>query len=84
MNKWMRTTVAGLASLALCAVFGTVLLVYAKPFSDQTYSLAMTWETEAMPDGWVYDQKGWTATGASPAWSPQERPSISPAPWRRR
>ncbi len=60
MNKWMRTTVAGLASLALCAVFGTVLLVYAKPFSDQTYSLAMTWETEAMPDGWVYDQKGWT------------------------
>lgn len=56
----MRTAIVVPVSLALCAVFGAVLLVYARPFSGQTYSLSMTWETEAIPDDWVYDQKGWT------------------------
>ena len=27
---------------------------------DQVYDLSLTWEGEAVPDGWVYDQKGWT------------------------
>ncbi len=44
--------------LELC--FADVFLVYALPIEDETYYLSLdSWEGEAVPDDWVYDQKGW-------------------------
>lgn len=54
---------AALISLALCAGFGWALGVFWKPMDHPIYDLSMqNWngETEAVPDDWVYDQKGWT------------------------
>ena len=45
--------------LVLCAVFSTVLLAYTRPMEDKIYDLSLTWEGEAVPDDWVYNQKGW-------------------------
>ena len=46
---------------ALCAAFGAALGVFWDPMSDRIYDLSMPyWEGEAVPEDWVYDQKGWT------------------------
>ena len=46
---------------ALCAAFGAALGVFWDPMSDRIYDLSMQyWEGEAVPEDWVYDQKGWT------------------------
>ncbi|MGN1004629.1 MAG: GHKL domain-containing protein [Oscillospiraceae bacterium] len=47
-------------SLALCAAFAAVLLVYSRPMEDAVYDLSMTCQEAAIPADWVYDQKGWT------------------------
>ncbi len=52
-------TAAILLSLGLCVLFGGTLLRYTRPMEDAIYDLAMTWEGEAEPENWVYDQKGW-------------------------
>lgn len=45
---------------ALCAAFGAALGIFWDPMSDQIYDLSMQyWESEAVPEDWVYDQKGW-------------------------
>lgn len=59
MKKWGRLGAAVL-TLMLCAVFGRLLLKCMKPMEDRVYNLSLTWEGEAVPEGWVYDQKGWT------------------------
>lgn len=59
MKKWTRFGAAALLALALCAAFGRVLTVYYQPMESAAYDLSLSWEGEAMPDGWVYDQKGW-------------------------
>lgn len=47
--------------LMICAVFTGVLLAYTRPMEDKIYNLSLTWEnSEAVPDDWVYDQKGWS------------------------
>lgn len=47
--------------LALCLLFGCVLFVYTVPMQDASYDLSLDWEGgEAPPEGWQYDQKGWT------------------------
>lgn len=51
---------AAALALLLCALFGGVLLQYTRPMEDADYDLSLAWEGEGMPDGWVYDQKGWT------------------------
>ena len=49
------------ALLALCVMFGAALGIFWNPMSGQTYDLSMQyWEGEAVPEDWVYDQKGWT------------------------
>lgn len=48
------------ACLLLCAVFTAILLAYTRPLDDHIYDLSLTWEGEAVPDDWIYDQKGWT------------------------
>lgn len=47
-------------SFAICAVFLVVLLAYVRPMKDGTYDFSLTWEGEAIPTDWVYDQKGWS------------------------
>ena len=59
MRKWMRLGAAVL-TLTLCVVFGGLLWKCMRPMEDQVYDLSLTWEGEAVPEGWVYDQKGWT------------------------
>ena len=42
-------------------VFGGLLLNCMRPMEDRAYDLSlMSWEGEGVPEGWVYDQKGWT------------------------
>lgn len=41
-------------------MFGGLLLNCMKPMENRAYDLSLMWAGEAMPEGWVYDQKGWT------------------------
>lgn len=59
MKKWMRPGAVILA-LTLCAVSAALLLSRMRPAEDRVYDLSLGWKTEAMPEDWVYDQKGWT------------------------
>ena len=59
MKKWTRLW-AAILTLTLCLMFGGLLLNCMKPMEDRAYDLSLMWAGEAMPEGWVYDQKGWT------------------------
>ena len=67
-RAWVIAAAAAL--LILCGILGWELFRYALPAGDDVvYDLSMMWEGEAMPDGWEYDQKGWTVfaqEGAEP------------------
>lgn len=63
MNRWTRFGAAVILTLTLCAAFGSVLMTYCRPMENAVYDLSLVWTTEAIPDDWVYDQKGWTAPG---------------------
>ncbi len=60
MNRWTRFVAAVILTLMLCAVFGKVLMTYCRPMENTVYDLSLDWAAEAIPDDWVYDQKGWT------------------------
>lgn len=60
MNRWTRFGAAVILTLTLCAAFGSVLMTYCRPMENAVYDLSLVWTTEAIPDDWVYDQKGWT------------------------
>lgn len=74
MKRWVKFGAAVVLALAMCAVSAALLLKCMKPMEDRAYDLAMHWRTEAIPEGWVYDQKGWavftqegdTVTGLAP------------------
>ena len=58
-NRTMR--LAAVVLLALCGLIGWRLLRQAFPArQEQRYDLSFRWEGEAMPEDWVYDQKGWS------------------------
>ena len=59
MKKWTRLG-AAILTLTLCLMFGVLLLNCMKPMEDRAYDLSLMWAGEAMPEDWVYDQKGWT------------------------
>ena len=59
MKKWTRLW-AAILTLTLCLMFGGLLLNCMKPMEDRAYDLSLMWAGEAMPEDWVYDQKGWT------------------------
>lgn len=58
MKKRMRFGAAALLAVTLCIAFGALLLACMRPMEDRAYDLSLTWAGEAMPEGWVYDQKG--------------------------
>ena len=64
MKKTILHTLSYLFALGICLfpamLFGRVLLVYTVPMRDDSYNLSLYWEGEAIPEGWQYDQKGWT------------------------
>lgn len=60
MKKRWRFAAAAVLTLVLFAVSGTLLLKCMKPMEDRAYDLSLVWAGEAMPEDWVYDQKGWT------------------------
>ena len=59
MKKWTRLG-AAILTLTLCLVFGGLLLNCMKSMEERAYDLSLIWAGEAMPEGWAYDQKGWT------------------------
>ena len=59
MKKWMRLG-AVILTLTLCLMFGALLLSCMRPMENRAYDLSLHFTSEAVPEGWVYDQKGWT------------------------
>lgn len=59
--KYQKAWLACAAALMLlCVALGWALLRYARPAQTAAaYDLSLCWAGEAMPEGWVYDQKGW-------------------------
>ena len=60
MRRWVKFGAAVVLALTLCAAFGALLLSCMRPMEDRVYNLTLGWTTEVAPEGWVYDQKGWT------------------------
>lgn len=60
MKRYLAWGLSALAAVLLCGSVLLVLLTYTRPMSGEVYSFYLGWESEAMPDDWVYDQKGWT------------------------
>ena len=60
MKNWLRFTAAAVLTLVLFTGSGTLLLKCMKPMENRAYDLSLIWAGEAVPEGWVYDQKGWT------------------------
>ena len=60
MKQKIRIIAAAAISLALSAAFAMALLAYTQPIGDTEYDFSMMWKSEAMPDDWIYDDKGWT------------------------
>ena len=60
MKKMVLRITAVAVFFVLCVVFAAALLVYVRPMEDAVYDLSMICAGEAVPDDWVYDQKGWT------------------------
>lgn len=58
-EKLVRWILAAVAA-ALCGLFAWGLLAYTQPMEDQVYNLSLFWEGEAMPEDWVFSDKGWT------------------------
>lgn len=60
----MKRAAMAMAATILCIAFvlgaGDALMRYARPMNSFTYDLSLIWSGEAMPEGWTYDQKGWT------------------------
>lgn len=73
MKKWMRPG-AVILTLTLCLMFGALLLSCMRPMENRAYDLSLHFTSEAIPEDWVYDQKGWavftqegdTVTGLAP------------------
>ncbi|MEY8233340.1 GHKL domain-containing protein [Oscillospiraceae bacterium 50-16] len=59
MKKWTRLG-AVILTLTLCLMFGALLLSCMRPMENRAYDLSLHFTSEAVPEGWVYDQKGWT------------------------
>ena len=58
--KRAMTTAAAALCLALLLLFGSALLRFARPMDGAGYDFSLAWAGEAMPEDWVYDQKGWS------------------------
>ena len=59
MKKGTRFAVSFAACLLLCIGAAWALTVYFHPMENSVYDLSLFWEGEALPEDWVYDQKGW-------------------------
>lgn len=58
-KAWL--TAAMVVSLILCCIIAWGLVCRTLPVREnQSYNLSLRWEGEAMPEGWEYDQKGWS------------------------
>ena len=74
MKRWVKFAAAAVLTLVLFTASGALLLKCMKPMEDRAYDLSLVWAGEAIPEGWVYDQKGWavftqegdTVTGLAP------------------
>ena len=60
MKQWTHFAAAAVLTLTLFVVSGVLLLACMEPMEERSYDLSLLWAGEAVPEGWVYDQKGWT------------------------
>lgn len=55
-----RKTAACAAAIILLVIFIALLAAYTRPMEDKVYDLSLLPQTEAVPEDWVFDDKGWT------------------------
>ena len=82
MGRQMKRGAVLAAALAVLGLLCAALALYLRPMEDRVYDLSVTPQTEAVPEDWVFDDKGWwvyvregeevfpltpTGTGATPA-----------------
>lgn len=94
MKQWTHFAAAAVLTLTLFVVSGVLLLACMEPMEERSYDLSLLWAGEAVPEGWVYDQRAgpcsprkagqrrsWsrTARAVFPAQWSRDRPSTSPA-----
>lgn len=60
MKRVSMAIAAAILCLVLALGFGDALIRYARPLNSANYDWSLMWDGEAMPENWVYDQKGWT------------------------
>lgn len=59
-GQMARKIAACAAALIVLALFAALLAAYTRPMEDSVYDLSLLPQTEAVPEGWVFDDKGWT------------------------
>ena len=60
MGKQIRRGAVVAAALAALGLFCAALALYLRPMEDRVYDLSVTPQTEAVPEDWVFDDKGWS------------------------
>ena len=55
-----RKVTACAAAFILLALFIALLAAYARPMEDEVYDLSLLPQSEAVPEGWAFDDRGWT------------------------
>lgn len=59
MKRRTKLAASVISCLLLCVCAAWALTAYFYPMEDSVYDLSLGWEGEAVPEDWVYDQKGW-------------------------
>ena len=59
MKRGTRLAVSFAACLLLCIGAAWALTGCFHPMENSVFDLSLSWEGEALPKDWVYDQKGW-------------------------
>lgn len=60
MGKQIRRGAVVAAALAVLGLLCAALAVYTRPMEERVYDLSVTPQTEAVPEDWVFDDKGWS------------------------
>ena len=60
MGRQMKRGAVVAAALAVLGLLCAALSLYLWPMEDRVYDLSVTPRTEAVPEDWVFDDKGWS------------------------
>ena len=60
MGRQMKRGAVIAAALAVLGLLCAALALYLRPMEERVYDLSVTPQTEAVPEDWVFDDKGWS------------------------